>query len=226
MSWRLGTGGWRLGDKGWIGISVAAVVLLTTGTVSAQTSGDRYEVGGGVRFVGPEPLGRVDANETNPGGGQFRLFTADSTLHALLGFEARFGVRVAPAFRLEATGSYGASDLNVTLNSDAEGAAGVTASERIRQFTLEGAAVMELTRWRFGAHGAPFLSGGAGYLRALHEDRILVDTGALWFAGGGMDLLFGSTGLRFDARALFQSGVVNDSVHVSPALGASVFMRF
>ena len=123
-------------------------------------------------------------------------------------------------------GSYGASDLNVTLNSDAEGAASVTASERIRQFTLEGAAVMELTPWRFGARGMPFLSGGAGYVRALHEDRVLVDTGALWFAGGGVDLLFGSTGLRFDARALFQRGVINDDVHATPALGASVFMRF
>ena len=57
---------WRPGDRGWIGISVAAVVLLTTGTVAAQTSGERYEVGGGVRFVGPEALGRVDANETAP----------------------------------------------------------------------------------------------------------------------------------------------------------------
>jgi hypothetical protein len=226
MSWRLGTGGWKLGDRGWIGISVGAVVLLTTVTVSAQTSAERYEVGGGVRFVGPEPFGRVDANETNPGGGQFKLFTADSTLHALVGLEARFGVRVTTALRLEAMGSYGASDLNVTLNSDAEGAASVTASERIRQFTLEGAAVMELTPWRFGAGGMPFLSGGAGYLRALHDDRALVDTGALWFAGGGVDLLFGSTGLRFDARALFQRGVINDDVHATPALGASVFMRF
>jgi hypothetical protein len=228
MSWRLGTGGWRLGDRGWIGISVAAVVLLTTGTVSAQTSGERYEVGGGVRFVGPEPLGRVDAKETNTGGGSFRLFTADSTLHALVGFDARFGVRVTPALRLEATGSYGASDLNVKLNSDAEGAASITASERIRQFTLEGAAVIELTPWRFGAHSMPFLSGGAGYVRALHEDRVLVDEGALWHAGGGLNLLLrsNSLGVRVDARALFQRGVINDGVHTSPALGASVFMRF
>ena len=62
--------------------------------------------------------------------GTFRLFTADSTLHALLGLEARFGVRVTRALRVEATGSYGASDLNVKLNSDVEGAAGITASER------------------------------------------------------------------------------------------------
>jgi hypothetical protein len=212
----------------WIGFSVA-VVLLTNGTAFAQTRGERYEAGGGIRFVGPEHFGQVDAIETNPGGGTFRLFTTDSTLHALVGFEARFGVRVAPALRLEATGSYGASDLDVTINSDVEGAAGVTASERISQFALEGSAVMELTRWRFGARGMPFLSGGAGYVRALHEDRILVDTGARWHVGGGVNLLLRSDpalGVRFDARALFQHGVVYDGVHASPALGASVFLRF
>jgi hypothetical protein len=183
-------------------------------------------VGGGLRVVGPEPLGQVDANETNPAGSDYRLFTVDSTLQALVGFEARFGVRVTPSLRLEATGSLGASDLNVKLNADAEGAADVTASERVTQFTFEGAAVMELTRWRMGARGMPFLSGGAGYIRALHEDRVLVDEGALWYGGGGVELLFGAMGARFDGRILFQRGIIDDGVHVSPVVGASVFVRF
>jgi hypothetical protein len=219
-----------LGGRGWRLVALfLGIAVLTSKIAFAQESGDRYEVGGGIRFVGPEHLGRVDANETNPGGGPFRLFTADSTVHALMGFEARFGVRVLPALRLEATGSYGASDLNVKLSADVEGAADVTVSERITQFALEGTAVMELSRWRFGARGMPFLSGGAGYVRALHEDRVLVDEGALWHVGGGVNLLLGSNsplGVRFDARALFQRGVINDGVHASPALGASVFLRF
>jgi hypothetical protein len=209
----------------------AAVVVLTSRTAVAQTTGGRYEVAAGVRFVGPEPLGTVDATETNASGGSFRLFTADSTLEALLGFEARLGIRLTQALRVEATGSYGASDLKVALNADAENAAAVTAAERVAQFTIEGAAVMELTRWHVGAHGAPFIAGGAGYLRALHEDRILVDEGVLWYAGGGVNLVLRSSpgaslGLRIDARALFQSGVVNDGVHASPAFGASAFVRF
>ena len=185
----------------------------------------------GVRVVGPEPLGEADATETNAGGGTFRLFTADSTLGSLLGFEARIGVRLLPAVRIEATGSYGASDLKIALNSDAESAAAITATERIAQFTIEGAAMIELTRWHVGAHGAPFISAGAGYVRAVHEDRILVDEGVLWHAGGGVNLVLRSSpgtalGLRLDARALFQSGVVNGGVHASPAVGASAFLRF
>jgi hypothetical protein len=208
----------------------AVVVLLTSRAAAAQTDG-KYEVAAGVRFVGPEPFGKVDATETNAGGGTFRLFTADSTLDALLGFEARLGIRISPALRIETTGSYGASDLKIALSSDVENAATVTATERIAQFTIEGAAVMELTRWHVGAHGAPFISGGAGYVRALHEDRILVDEGVLWHAGGGINLILRSTlrralGVRLDARALFQRGIINDGVHASPAFGASVFVRF
>ena len=224
--------GWRLGTGGWAHISVAAaVVLLTRGTAFAQATGGRYEVAAGVRFVGPEPLGKVDATETTASGGTFRLFTADSSLDALLGFEARLGVRLLPALRIEATGSYGASDLTIDLNADAESAAAITATERIAQFTIEGAAVMELTRWHVGAHGAPFISAGVGYVRALHEDRILVDEGVLWHAGGGVNFLLRSSpgtalGVRLDARALFQTGVINDGVHTSPAFGASAFLRF
>ena len=224
-------GGWGLGTGGWARSALsAAMVLLTRGTVLAQAGG-KYEVAAGVRFVGPEPLGKVDATETNAAGGTFRLFTADSTLDSLLGFEARLGVRLLPALRIEAVGSYGASDLKIALNSDAESAAATTATERIAQFTIEGAAVMELTRWHVGAHGAPFISAGAGYVRAVHEDRLLVDEGVLWHAGGGVNLVLRSSpgtalGLRIDARALFQSGVVNDGVHASPAFGASAFVRF
>lgn len=225
----------RLVARGWgLTIIATAAVLLTSTTAHAQTSAERFEVGAGMRFVGPEPLGRVDANETNPGGGAFRLFTADSTLDSLLGVEARVGIRVTSALRLEATGSYGSSDLKVELSSDAENAAAITASERIAQFTVEGAAVMDLTRWHVGAHGVPFIAAGGGYVRALHEDRILVDEGALWHAGGGVNLVLrsnpaswlGVLGVRLDARALFQRGVVSDGVHTSPAFGASAFVRF
>ena len=223
---------WRLGTGGWTHIAVAAaVVLIARGTAFGQTTGGRYEVAAGVRFVGPEPLGKVDATETTAGGGTYQLFTADSTLDPLIGFEARLGVRLLPALRIEATGSYGASDLKVDLTADAESAAATTATERITQFTIEGGAVMELRRWHVGARGAPFVSAGAGYVRALHEDRLLVDEGVLWHAGGGVNLVLRSSpgttlGVRFDARAQFQSGVINDGVHASPAFGASAFVRF
>ena len=223
--------GWRPATRDWTRVAIAVAVVLLTSRIAAAQAGGRYEVAAGIRFVGPEHLGTADATETTGSGGTFRLFTADSSLDALLGFEARLGVRLWPALRIEAIGSYGASDLKIALNADAESAAAVTATERIAQFAIEGAAVMELTRWHVGAHGAPFISAGAGYVRALHEDRILVDEGVLGHAGGGVNLVLRSRprtalGLRLDARALFQSGVVNDGVHASPAFGASAFVRF
>jgi hypothetical protein len=219
--------GSALAPRGSTLAALSLVVAVTTSTIAVAQSGDRWEVAGGLRFVGPESLGQVDANERNPSGGDFRLFTADSSLGALAGLEVRLGVRLTQTLRAEGVGSYGASDLNVTLESDAENAASVTASERVRQYTAEGAVVQELPRWQLGARATPCLSGGAGYVRALHEDRTLIDEGWVWHGGGGVNLLLGSTfGLRIDARALFQQGILDDDVHVSPAAGVSAFIRF
>ena len=38
---------------------------------------------------------------------------------------------------------------------------------------------------RIGRRLAPFVTGGAGYLRQLHEDRTLAETGQIYYAGGG-----------------------------------------
>jgi hypothetical protein len=88
-----------------------------------------------------------------------------------------------------------------------------------------------MSRWRLGDHATPFVSAGAGYLRALHEDRVLVDEGALWHLGGGIDLVLRPSqsralGVRLDARAVFQRGIVDDDVHAAPVFGASAFLRF
>jgi hypothetical protein len=40
------------------------------------------------------------------------------------------------------------------------------------------------------------------------------------------DSWLGLVGVRLDARALFQRGVVSDGVHASPAFGVSAFVRF
>ena len=36
------------------------------------------------------------------------------------------------------------------------------------------------------ARVAPFVSIGGGYLRQLHEDRALAETGTIYYAGGGL----------------------------------------
>ena len=82
----------------------------------------------------------------------------------------------------------------------------------------------------------PFVEGGAGYLRQLYDTRALVETGQTFHAGGGVNFTALSRqgrrvralGLRVDVQALVRTkGVALDNrAHVSPAAGASLFVRF
>jgi hypothetical protein len=80
----------------------------------------------------------------------------------------------------------------------------------------------------------PFVAGGAGYIRELHEGALLVDTGIYAQVGGGVMWLLSSPasgvpiGLRIDGRALVRrkGAAFDTSLHAAPLGGVSVFVRF
>ena len=84
--------------------------------------------------------------------------------------------------------------------------------------------------------GAPFAMAGGGYLRQLHEEATLIETGRFVQFGGGVTYLLVSTphlrmksiGARGDVRAFIRSkGIAFDGgSHAAPALGVSAFVRF
>ena len=125
--------------------------------------------------------------------------------------------------------------MNVALSNDTENAAPVVATETMQQLMVGGNVV-----WYLPAGGtarlAPFATGGGGYLRQLHEEGTLVDTGRYYQFGGGVKYLFFSRpagrlaalGVRVEARAVLRAkGVAFDEkLHASPALGGGVFLRF
>jgi hypothetical protein len=51
-----------------------------------------------------------------------------------------------------------------------------------------------------GGSGVPFVSGGAGYLRELHEGNLLVETGTEYHATAGLKYWFGTGNNRFGLR--------------------------
>ena len=62
-----------------------------------------------------------------------------------------------------------------------------------------------------GTRLAPFVSGGVSFLRQLHEDRTLAETGHVYHAGGGARYFLRggrasgrALGLRGDARVNFR----------------------
>jgi hypothetical protein len=201
---------------------------------SADVDAGRLEVAFGALWIGEQALGSTTATETTPTLGRLPLFTTTSTLAAAPAIEGRVGWRIARALTAEAEASYGQPDLKIAISNDFEGAPATTASERVQQFTIGGALVWSLPiRIR---RLEPFVTGGAGYLRQLHENATLVQTGRYYQFGGGVMVLLAShpdsflkaMGLRVDARAVIRvNGVAFDSsAHAVPAAGASLFVRF
>ena len=196
----------------------------------------RVEVSLGALWIGQLALGSNDANETTPTGGNLKIFTTSTDLGSAAGLEARVAVRLLQSLEAEVEGSYSTPRLKVTIGSDIENAPGVTATESVQQFTIGAGVVWYVPFHLASSRLAPFVSGGGGHLRQVHEERTSVETGQYYHVGGGVTwLLFArprglinAVGLRVDARAVVRlKGVAFDEGgHASPAVGASAFVRF
>jgi hypothetical protein len=234
-----------------IGGRVAAVIVLLAAVLAvgrpalAQGPEDyprphRLEASAGVSWTGQASLGDGSAdlirNENPPS--PYPIFTVDNTLTSAAGFEGRVGYTVAKALAVEATFTFAKPSLETAVSGDVENAPAVTASERVSQYAIEGGAVLHLTRWRLGRRGVPFVSGGIGYLRQLHEGSELVETGQVYSVGGGVKYVWAERpagvvkglGLRADARLLIRRGGIDlqpgSASHASPSVGASLFVHF
>ena len=227
-----------IGMRHRVASAVCAIYCAAAGasTAHAQAPGDRgrYEIGGGVTWTGHTSLGTAAATETSPSG-RFTLFSTSTEVMASAGIDVRFGVRVTPAFEIEAATSYTRPRLETAVSGDVEGAPSLIASESVRQYMVDGAIVWNLLRRRTGGNATPFVLAGAGYVRALHEGETLAASGQRYFAGGGLKYLLMSRphglkgiGVRGDARVLAQrKGLAFDNrVHVTPTIGASLFVAF
>jgi hypothetical protein len=196
----------------------------------------RIEASVGWLWLGRQPLGSADANETTPTGGALKIFSTSSELATASGIEGRVAFRVLPALEVEVQGSYGVPQLKVAIGGDSEGAAAITAVENVQQFTIGAGVVWYVTPGSWRSRLVPFVTGGAGQLRQMHQERVLLDTGRYVQVGGGVKALLFSRprglvnafGVRGDVRALVRSDGVafDDRGHASPEVGVSAFVRF
>jgi hypothetical protein len=120
----------------------------------------------------------------------------------------------------------------VEIAGDAEAPSQHLLGEELQQYLIEGGVTWQLPM-RTGARLAPFLSGGGAFLRQLHEDRTLAETGEIYYAGGGARYwLLGrdgsgrALGLRGDARVNFRRKGIDfeDKMRSYPTLSVSVFL--
>jgi len=107
-----------------------------------------------------------------------------------------------------------------------------TIEETLSQYVFDGALVWHITGARFaGDSGVPFLYGGGGYLRELHEENAFVEEGIEYHAGGGIKWWFGQSGrigMRAEGGISIRDGGFDfkDGKRMVPVAGASVIYSF
>jgi hypothetical protein len=208
----------------WSGCVVVATLLA--GAVDLYAQGrprgafrpGSIELDLGGLWQGGVPLGAVTApltpNQTS--GGSFDLFDTSSRIVEAPGFEARVGVYLTRTLEIDGGLRYSRPQLETRISADFEEAAETTAVTSFSQYIFDVNAVIHLNRLRIGRAGTPFIFGGGGYLRELHDGRELVDTGQIYQGGGGVKFLFTQSargliravGLRADGRWCVRRGGV------------------
>jgi hypothetical protein len=216
-------------------LSVGALLAVSAAPARAQSAEGRgrLQVEAGGAWLGSVDFGSAVAGETTPTGGTRPLFSTSSLLAGAPAIEGRVGWRLTPDLMAAAELSLAHPELRISTSADDENAPPVTVSESVAQYMVGGAIVYRLP---FGSRIRPFVVGGAGYLRQLHEGATLVQTGRYYEFGGGVMVPLAAhdrapvkaIGLRVDARALIRvNGVsIDESPHLAPVAGASLYLRF
>lgn len=202
------------------------IVLIVGGAHRAEAQSDgpglrprHLTVSAGLLVSGGYPVGDRNAEiRRNAAGtpGPFTLFRADSSFEGTNGLEARVGFALSRTLAIEVGGTYAKPELGITISQDRESTGAVRVAEQIAQYTVDVNGVFQLPRVTLGSRMRPYAIFGAGYLRQLHEDRLLVETGRVYHVGAGVRywLRGGSAtsralGVRADGRYVRRGGGVD-----------------
>jgi outer membrane protein with beta-barrel domain len=192
-------------------IAAGALVLASVNPAHAQgPARGTVEISGGAELAAGYDLGRRTAvltSNTGTTGGTFDFFDVKGRVKTSYGLLARLGVYVTPLFAVEGGVHWLRPVLAQAITGDTEGAPNTTAEETLDQYVFEGSAVWHLGRGRT----VPFVYGGAGYMRQLHEGDALLEEGAEIHAGFGLKWRFGKRfGIRGDAGISIRPGSTDE----------------
>ena len=218
-------------------VPVLAQTASAQGAAPPTLRSHRVTVTGGVTWSGSYPVGTRSAllrsSVVGPSPPPFTLFSAASTVKSIAGVEGRVGFTLARNLAVEVGGAFARPRISVAISADPERASQTLEGEALEQFIIDAGAVWQLPA-RFG-RARPFVTGGAGYLRQLHQDRTMVETGQVYYAGGGLRYWLrggsgtgGSVGLRADARAVWKKDGIDfeNRARTFPTVSAFVFFEF
>jgi len=195
-----------------------------------------FTIGAAVVQSGGYGIGDATAELRGNGPGAssapFTLFSAKSRMTSITAPRVQVGLALSRTLAIEGSASFGRPHISVAISGDPEAPAQELPGERIEQYQFEAGLTWQLPI-AVGQRVAPFLAVGGGYLRQLHEDRTLVETGQTyhagvgaryWLRGGGASSK--ALGLRGDIRLnLRRNGIdFENKMRAYPTLSLSVFI--
>ena len=212
---------------------MVAMLLSGAGVANADA---QVTVSGGASWLGGHPIGSATAQlRTNAPGASpppFTLLSVDARIAPSVAGEARVGVAITPRLTVEGGAVFGRRRMPLSISGDPEAAPQELEGESLHHYVFDAGLAWELRRPR-RPRLRTFVVGGAGYLRQLHQDRTLIESGQLYYAGGGAKYWLRhrpdssrSLGLRGDVRLnVRRKGIdFENKARLYPSLSLSLFM--
>jgi hypothetical protein len=214
----------------WIA-GVALIVLASAVPARAQATNPattgRFEVGVAAGWWSGYDLGTASTAR----------FDAEAAIDGGPALAGRFGWRVWRTLTLEAAATTTRASLQSTIRSTVDPALNGATDTRFHQLAAELGVKAPVGRTFRNGRLAPFVTGGGGYLRQTYEDGVLLETGRLFYIGGGLrygpaasrpDRFFKYLGVRLDARAVVRTGGidVDETARVFPVVTVGAFIVF
>jgi opacity protein-like surface antigen len=201
-----------------------------------QLRDNRVTINAGMTWLGGYDVGTSTAqlrgNGTGPTPPSFTLFTADSRFSTSTARELRVGVSLTPRLVIEGGAALARPRIAVSIAGDAEAPPQELPGEQLEQYVFDAGVNWQMPI-SLGRRLAPFVTGGAGYLRQLHEDRTFAETGRIYYAGAGARYWLrgghGRTmpaGLRGEFRMNLRSGGIDfeDKTRTYPTVSLFLFI--
>jgi hypothetical protein len=172
--------------------ALALCLMLHAALATAQNAPElrqhRVTINGGLIWLAGYDIGVSTAELRGNGAGAtppaFALLTADSHLTSAIAPEIRVGFSLSRRWTIEGGGQWAQPHIGIGIAGDAEAPVQELPGEQLQQYVFDGGINWQLPIG-MGGRLAPFVGGGAGYLRQLHEDRTFAETGQLYYGGGG-----------------------------------------
>jgi hypothetical protein len=201
---------------------IAVAFLGTASAAAAQTNRAparpaRFMVSAGLLANGGYDLGDRAAElrgNSVTNATPFTLFRADGAMDRATGLDGRFAYALTRALSIEVGGSWSKPDVNVTVAQDTESTGTTLVAETVSQYTVDFGGLFWLPSPQ-GGRFRPYALGGGGYLRQLHENHLVVETGHTIFGGGGVHYAFRAPargrgpGVRAEARFVRRAGGID-----------------